>query len=265
MATKYENLCHISISENTPKYINDPKVLRHISPNVDNLVELKNEFAVKVMDAIDDEIVKKVIEEAKAAGINDVYLMDRDFIRNAIKDAIAKTNKSNHYKNGDFEFIAKIYLMNELVRTKEFTIEELKGKNEELKTELAKARGGCQRLRESKEELQECVQTLKKNFDEERDARIKRDKQYADLFEKCEQLKRNCQGLLPQYRPCYVGDRIALFHGWFNEHARSYRNPEPINTIYALVEFENGFIKKVSPCEIRFMDHECHRVWEARK
>lgn len=264
MATKYENLCHISISENTPKYINDPKVLRHISTNVENLTELENRFAVEVMDAIDDEIVKKVIEEAKAADINDVYMMDRNFIRNAIKDAIAKSDKSNRYKNSDFEFIAKIYLMNDLVRTKEFTIEELKTKNKELKTELAKARGGCQRLRESKEELQECVRTLKKNFDEERDARIKRDKQCADLFEKCERLKKNCQRTT-SYRPCYVEGRQALFHGWFTEPMRSFRNPEPTNVAYGLVEFENGNLRKVSPYDIRFMDDEVRRVWEGKE
>jgi len=256
MATNYKNLlCHLSISESTPKYINDPKVLRHIGTNVENLTELENRFAVEVMDAIDDEIVKKVIEEAKAAGINDVYMMDRNFIRNAIKDAIAKSDKSNHYKNGDFEFIAKIYLMNELVRTKEFTIEELKGKNKELKTELAKARCGCQKLRESKEELQECVRTLKKNFDEERDARIKRDKQYADLFEKYEQLKKNCKWMT-QYRPCYVEGRKALFHGWFLESTY---------VAYGLVEFENGNLRRVNPYEIRFMDDKVRRVWEDKE
>lgn len=246
MATKYDNL-HIKVSEPTTKIIKDKKMLKFVGTiDGENILEIQHCFAVKVSDAIDNEIVKAVTEEARKAGIHDVYLMDRDFIVNAIHEAMAaKMVKATH-------------------KPIQHYVEHQRKEIAELKAELAKARGGCKRLRENKEELQGCVQTLKKCFDEERDARIKRDEQYTELFKKYEELKKNCQHT-NSYRPCYVEGRIALFHGWFTEPMRSFRNPEPTNMAYGLVEFENGNMRKVNPYEIRFMDDECRRVWETRK
>lgn len=237
MATKYTNL-HISVSKSDPKIIDDTRTLQFVgTANGENIVEIKNTFAVKVMDAIDDEIVKKAIEEAKAAGVNDVYLMDRDFVVNALQEAaVAKMLKSTRMP-------IQCY------------VEHQRKEIKDLKAELAKARGGCQRLRESKEELQECIQTLKKNFDEERDARIKRDKEYSQLFIEHEKLKNNEQHA-NVCRPCYVSGRKALFHGWFLE--TNY-------TAYGLIEFENGNLRKVSPYDIRFMDDKVRRVWEGKE
>lgn len=255
MATKYDNL-HIKVSKSDLKIIDDVNTLQLIgTAKGENIVELREQFAIKVMDAIDDEIINKVIEEAKAAGINDVYLMNRSFIRNAIQDAVGANIKPEPISVENNYLSARIYILNDHINTLKAKINIKNDEIKNLKVELAKARGDCQKLRESKEELQECVRTLKKNFDEERDARIKRDKQYADLFEKCEQLKKNCQRTT-SYRPCYVEGRQALFHGWFTE---------PTNVAYGLVEFENGNLRKVNPYEIRFMDDEVRRVWEDKE
>ena len=264
MATKYDNL-HIKVSKSDLKIIDDVKTLQFVgTANGENIVELREKFAVKVMNSIDDEIINKVIEEAKAAGINDVYLMNRNFIRNTIRDAIGANVKPGSIDIKNDYLNASVYVLNDHINTLKAKINIQNDEIKNLKAELAKARGGCQKLRESKEELQECVQTLKKNFDEERDARIKRDKQYADLFKKYEELKKNCQRTT-SYRPCYVEGRKALFHGWFTEPMRSFRNPEPTNVAYGLVEFENGNLRKVNPYEIRFMDDEVRRVWEGKE
>ena len=108
------------------------------------------------------------------------------------------------------------------------------------------------------------IEEMKECFDQEREARINRDKQYTKLFEEHEKFKKNCQRPI-SYRPCYVEGRPALFHGWFTEPMRSYRNPDPTNVAYGLVEFENGNLKKVNPYEVRFMDDEVRRVWEGKE
>lgn len=264
MATKYDNL-HIKVSEPTTKIIKDKKMLKFVGTiDGENILEIQHCFAVKVSDAIDDEIVKAVTEEARKAGIHDVYLMDRDFIVNALRSSISRSSEPASCFHENKVLRHQVYVANDVNFTLKTKVKIQEDEIDKLKAELAKARGGCKRLRENKEELQGCVRTLKKCFDEERDARIKRDEQYAELFKKYEQLEKNCQHT-NSYRPCYVEGRVALFHGWFTEPMRSFRNPEPTNMAYGLVEFENGNMRKVNPSEIRFMDDECRRVWETRK
>jgi len=266
MATNYKNLlCHLSISESTPKIIDDTKTLRFVgTANSENIVDITEMFAVKVMDAIDDEIVKKVIEEAKAAGINDVYLMDRNFIRNAIQRAITIRNEPPSLKMENNYLHAKAYIQNDHIMTLEAKVKIQEDEIKNLKNELAKARGGCKRLREGNEELQKCVQTIKKCFDEERDARINRDKEYSQLFVDHEKLKNKRE--TPEYRKCYVEGREALFHGWFAESSQSYSQLIETKTVtYGLVEFEGGNLKKVSPFNIRFADNKCIKMWEGKE
>ena len=155
------------------------------------------------------------------------------------------------------------YVRNDVECTLRLAIQHQEEEIENLKAALEKARGGCKRLRESNDELLKRVQTIKECFDQEREARINRDKQYTKLFEEHENFKKNCQRSV-SYRPCYVEGRQALFHGWFTEPFRSFRNPEPTNVAYGLVEFENGNLRKVNPYEIRFMDDEVRRVWEGK-
>lgn len=264
MATKYENV-HIGVSEPTTKILKDPKTLRFVGCiNGENILEIQHSFAVKVSDAVDDEIVKAVVEEAKKAGIHDVYLMDRNFIINALRRAITRAEEPASYSDENAILRRRIYIVNDLNSTLKIKVKVQEEEISNLKAELAKARGGCQRLRESKEELQECVQTLKKNFDEERDARIKRDKEYSQLFVDHEKLKNKRE--TPEYRKCYVEGREALFHGWFAESSQSYSQLIETKTVtYGLVEFEGGNLKKVSPFNIRFADNKCIKMWEGKE
>lgn len=263
MATKYDNL-HIKVSKSDLKIIDDVKTLQFVgTANGENIVELREKFAVKVMNSIDDEIINKVIEEAKAAGINDVYLMNRNFIRNTIRDAIGANVKPESIDIENDYLSARVYVLNDHINTLKAKINIQNDEIKNLKAELAKARGGCQKLRESKEELQECVQTLKKNFNEEREARIRRDKEYTTLFKKHEILKKNSRTL--GYRLCRVNGRNALFHGWFSEQSLYRLNGNPVMTTFGLVEFENGSLNKTPIGEIRFCDDECLAQWEGKE
>lgn len=67
-----------------------------------------------------------------------------------------------------------------------------------------------------------------------------------------------------EYRPCYVNGRRALFHRWVNtanpslprgveatdEKARYFQH----RSTHALVEYEDGFMARVWPQDIRFVD-----------
>ena len=69
----------------------------------------------------------------------------------------------------------------------------------------------------------------------------------------------------PEYRPCWVNKRKALFHRWVNsarpqlpkgqepnENSRYYQ----YRATHALVEYEDGTIATIWPTEIRFVDND---------
>lgn len=158
----YDKGVHIKVSKSTPNIIKDSKTLQLIGSG-ENIVELQHKFAVQVMNGIDSDIVTAVINEAKAAGINDVFLLDHDFVINAL-------------------------LVASKVKGKSFSYSEENNEIKELKDKLAKARGGCQRLKEENE-------MLKKNNTDNRSF---------------------------GYRICRVNGRDALFHGWFSEYSSTF-------------------------------------------
>lgn len=69
----------------------------------------------------------------------------------------------------------------------------------------------------------------------------------------------------PEYRPCWVNKRKALFHRWVNsarpqlpkgqepsENSRYYQ----YRATHALVEYEDGTMATIWPTEIRFVDND---------
>ena len=97
MAMK-EFLQEIDRKDQTPSFLNKrmntPKVqpLQHfqldnlqlLGDGLDSPYKLACSFYAKVMDTADRVIVDAVIEWAKAEGISDLYLLDREFVKAAL-------------------------------------------------------------------------------------------------------------------------------------------------------------------------------------
>lgn len=66
-----------------------------------------------------------------------------------------------------------------------------------------------------------------------------------------------------EYRPCYVGDRKALFHKWgYSQRVvppsllKGGHSGGTISTTYGIVEYEDGKVAEVYPSDIRFVDNK---------
>lgn len=59
-----------------------------------------------------------------------------------------------------------------------------------------------------------------------------------------------------EYRRCLVNSERALFHRWCEEDTLLINPNTTVSKIYALVEFENGLVKKVEPTDVKFVDGE---------
>jgi siroheme synthase (precorrin-2 oxidase/ferrochelatase) len=51
---------------------------------------ITNRIAVKVSEEIDEAIVKAIIQCAKEEGINDLYLLDKEFVMSAINHELER-------------------------------------------------------------------------------------------------------------------------------------------------------------------------------
>lgn len=70
-----------------------------------------------------------------------------------------------------------------------------------------------------------------------------------------------------EYRPCMVGDRRALFHGW---EEKAWTVPDglaagsapggQVKMSVAIVEYEDGSVDEVAPLQIRFIDGKAKRL-----
>lgn len=70
-----------------------------------------------------------------------------------------------------------------------------------------------------------------------------------------------------EYRPCMVGDRRALFHGW---EEKAWTVPDgltpgsapggQVKLSLAIVEYEDGTMDEVAPMQIRFTDGKARRL-----
>ena len=77
-------------------------------------------------------------------------------------------------------------------------------------------------------------------------------------------LSRKLFGIAPDFRPCMVNGRRAIFHRWAdsarpvaprgveeNETAQRYQ----LHSVFGIVEYEDGTVDRVWPYEIQFIDH----------
>ena len=109
MENAKNTILHISTTGANPDWMK-PSYLKHSahahidSENAtfgfEHQFSIQSSFAVQLMDQINDEIVKQVIDAAKEAGINDVYLLNKEFILKAIRDALDKENLDFQVING---------------------------------------------------------------------------------------------------------------------------------------------------------------------
>lgn len=65
-----------------------------------------------------------------------------------------------------------------------------------------------------------------------------------------------------ELRPCAVHGRKALFHEW--SHVSTIRDAVLRGTVsgvvfdtFGIVEYENGVVERVLPCDIQFLDNKC--------
>lgn len=64
-----------------------------------------------------------------------------------------------------------------------------------------------------------------------------------------------------QYRPCFVGDKRALFHKWGSvseivppSALLGGHNGGTVTCDFAIVEYEDGTVAEVKPSDVRFVD-----------
>lgn len=55
-----------------------------------------------------------------------------------------------------------------------------------------------------------------------------------------------------EIRTCFVNEKKAIFHGWGQTIADEKRH---IFTTIAIIEFEDGEVRMVSPDKVKFDDH----------
>lgn len=73
--------------------INPPKVnFREVVEDDETkyITEINSNIQAKVTSMVDNEIVKAIVDAAAAEGVNDLILIDKDFIISAIKHEIAR-------------------------------------------------------------------------------------------------------------------------------------------------------------------------------
>lgn len=85
---------------NPTSCVDELQPLRHISLNIPKPVfaedennnyfaECTNKILAQVIDTADKAIVDAIVREAKAQGVNDLFLIDKEFIMSAIKNEMA--------------------------------------------------------------------------------------------------------------------------------------------------------------------------------
>ena len=57
---------------------------------VDEGYKIRKAFAVKMVDMTDKAILETIIEFAKSAGVTDLYLLDKEFVKTALEREIAR-------------------------------------------------------------------------------------------------------------------------------------------------------------------------------
>lgn len=85
-----------------------------------------------------------------------------------------------------------------------------------------------------------------------------------DLVKAITSLRQVTVSEAPEYRPCWVGDRKAVFHRWVNSaRPQLPRGQEPnensryyqYRATHALVEYEDGTMATVWPTDLTFADN----------
>ena len=61
-----------------------PKISMEVSPD-NTLCQVTHKLLAEVADRTDDVIVQAIIREAERAGVNDLYLIDREYILDALR------------------------------------------------------------------------------------------------------------------------------------------------------------------------------------
>ena len=61
----------------------------------DNPLRITTRFYADVVDMTDNLIVDACVKEARKAGINDVYLLDRQFVLDALREKIQRTRQED--------------------------------------------------------------------------------------------------------------------------------------------------------------------------
>ena len=78
----------------------DFKPLEHYKLNDmqfnDNMTGMIMKLHVSVIDKIDQAIVDAVIETAREEGMTDLYILDKKFVIDALKEKIAREKESNN-------------------------------------------------------------------------------------------------------------------------------------------------------------------------
>ena len=57
---------------------------------INDMYEVEVRISAKVLDMAEDAIVQAVIEEARSAGITDLYLMDKKFVLDALVEKMKR-------------------------------------------------------------------------------------------------------------------------------------------------------------------------------
>lgn len=67
--------------------------LKDVCPDEDNPMRFTTRLYADVVDMTDNLIVDACVKEARKAGINDVYLLDRKFVLDALREKIQETQR----------------------------------------------------------------------------------------------------------------------------------------------------------------------------
>ena len=67
--------------------------LKDVCPDEDNPLRITTRLYADVVDMTDNLIVDACVKEARRAGVNDVYLLDRQFVLDALREKIQGTQR----------------------------------------------------------------------------------------------------------------------------------------------------------------------------
>ncbi len=67
--------------------------LKDVCLDEDNPMHFTTRLYADVVDMTDNAIVDACVKEARRAGINDVYLLDRKFVLDALREKSARTRR----------------------------------------------------------------------------------------------------------------------------------------------------------------------------